>query len=75
MSIGTAIGAIALHLAEAEPISRSKPLDVSNSMTRVAADGRSRLLIQAAPRMAMIGPRFDQENIAMKCAAKNATTR
>jgi hypothetical protein len=75
ISIGTAIGAIALHLADADPISRSNTAETSSSATSSAARGIASVPSQAAPSIARIGPRFDQVNIAMKCAAKNAITR
>jgi hypothetical protein len=75
ISIGTTTGAIALHFAEAEPISRSNSEDISISSTKSSARGSSSARSQPAPSIARIGPRFDQANMAMKCAAKNAITR
>src|SRR5688572_32453974 len=75
ISIGTATGATAVHLADPEAIRKSSQADAvasnGNSRTGAASSARN----AAAPVMATIGPRLDQPNIATKWAAKNTITR
>ena len=72
--MGTTTGAIALHLAEAEPMTRSRPDDMPSKDTSSSGLGMDRAVSASAPRTASTGPRFDQENMATKWAAKKAST-
>ena len=74
MNIGTTTGAIALHLAEAEPMNRSKKDEKACTQTSKNGAGRLNSFKAAAPLIAAIGPKFDQLNIAIKWAAKKAKT-
>ena len=72
MNIGTTTGESALHLADAEPMKRSRKDE--NSSTDSSSGAGSAILQQPAPLIAAIGPSRDQLNIATKCAAKSANT-
>jgi hypothetical protein len=74
ISIGTTTGAMALHLAEAEPIRRSSPDDIPSKETSSNGLGRSSPLRASAPLTASTGPRFDHAKRATKWAAKKAST-
>ncbi len=56
-------------------MTRSKIDDISSSRISITGVARCWARSQSAPLIASTGPRFDQANIAMKCAAKNAMTR
>ncbi|MNI47061.1 hypothetical protein D3C73_1015580 [compost metagenome] len=74
INMGTTTGAMALHLAEAEPITRSSTDDISSRPTRSSGNGRASSLSPWAPLTASTGPRLDQLNMATKWAAKKART-
>jgi hypothetical protein len=58
-------------LAAAEPMNRSRKLDMSSTETSSNGAGSSIARSTSAPSMARIGPSRDQLNMATKCAAKN----
>jgi hypothetical protein len=58
-------------LAAAEPMNRSRKLDMSSTETSSNGAGSSIARSTSAPSMARIGPSRDQLNIATKWAAKN----
>src|SRR5690606_7758207 len=74
MNMGTTMGARADHLAEAEPMNRSKMQDTSTTMISSSGVGRASSRKEAAALTARIGPRPDQLNMATKWAAKKART-
>ena len=74
MNIGTTMGASADHLAEAEPMNRSKTQETSTTLISSSGVGRATCCSAAAAFTARIGPSPDQLNMATKCAAKKAST-
>ena len=73
--IGAATGAIAVHFAEPEAIRKSSQADIVVNIGSSSAGGACIARSWSAPTIAVIGPRFDQPNIATNWAAKNTSTR
>ena len=75
ISMGTSTGASSAHLALAEPMNRlsTAPNRMIEAISSVS--GMLELSSTAAPWIAKIRPRFDQLNMATKCAAAKASTR
>ncbi len=74
ISIGTKIGAMISHLAEAEPTNRLTNMVSPTIPTIVNCAGMLIAASHAAPLTAIRIPRFELENAAMNWAAKNAMT-
>ena len=70
----TTTGESALHLADAEPIKRSRNDENKRTLTKSSGAGSAIACSTLAPLIAAIGPRLDQLNIATKCAANSAKT-
>ena len=62
--IGAATGAMAVHFAEPDAMRKSSQADIVVNAGRSSAGGAPRALNRSAPTIAVIGPRFDQPNIA-----------
>ena len=75
ISIGTTTGARRAHFALADPTNRL--MNAHKTMINVSSIGSGRFELSriSAPLMAKIRPRFDQLNMATKCAAAKASTR
>ena len=73
--IGAATGAIAVHLAEPDAIRKSSQADMVVRIGSSSAGGACMARSWSAPTIAVIGPRFDQPNMATNWAAKNTSTR